>query len=131
MVQSALVPFFAQALNELSNPAASSAGHFNRSGGLEPLGGASGLSPSCCLAHFKRSHHSEGLSKEVIELIRKSWWASSESAYSSARRQWDSWCLRWGIERHSGDFADPVSGRETVPHYKHTQINNFNDTHEG
>ena len=58
------------------------------------------------MAHLKRSHHSEGLSKGVIELIRKSWQTSSESAYSSPWHQWDSWCMRQGVDHLSVRLND-------------------------
>ena len=56
-----------------------------------------GRSPSFSrLACLRRSFQAEGLSDEVVDIIRKSWRFSTESAYSSAWKRWDSWCL----ERH-------------------------------
>jgi len=46
VAKSALVPLSPQGLNGLSNPAASSAGHFIRPRGPEPPAGASGPHPS-------------------------------------------------------------------------------------
>ena len=70
------------------------------------LVGASGPPPSGQLAHLRRSLHHEGLSEGVIELIRKSWRTSTESDYSSAWHQWDSWCLRRGVDPLSAPLSD-------------------------
>lgn len=105
LAQSALVPFSPQSPSGLPNPAASSAGHSNQSRGPEPPTGAPRPSSSGRLAHLRRSFRSDGLSEGVIELIRKSWQASTESAYSSACHQWNSWCLRRGVDPLSAPLS--------------------------
>ena len=63
-----------------------------------------GASATSCLACIRRSSQARGLSDRVIDIIRKSWQASTESSYSSAWKQWDSWC----IERNTDPFSAPL-----------------------
>ena len=64
-------------------------------------GGASATSRLACI---RRSSQARGLSDRVIDIIRKSWRASTESSYSSAWKQWDSRC----IERNTDPFSAPL-----------------------
>lgn len=106
LAQPALVPLSPQELNGLPNSAASSAEHSNWSRKREPPTGASRPSSSGRLAHLRRSLRSKGLSEGVIGLIRKSWRTSTESAYSSAWQQWDSWCLGRGVDPLSAPLRE-------------------------
>ena len=70
-----------------------------------PSNGNGGTSTSGCVACLRRSYRTEGLSDGVIDIIRKSWRTSTETAYSCAWRQWDSWCLEWSTD----PLSAPVS----------------------
>ena len=60
------------------------------------------LSRVACL---RESYRAGGLSEGVVQLLRSSWRSSTETAYSSAWRQWDSWCTQRGLD----PLSAPVS----------------------
>ena len=57
------------------------------------------------MACVRRSYQEVGLSEGVISILRRSWRESTESAYSYARRQWDSWCLERAIDPPSAPIS--------------------------
>ena len=57
-----------------------------------------GSSANGRLACLRHSFHTEGLSDRVIEVIRRSWRKSTESAYSGAWKLWDSWCSQRSLD---------------------------------
>ena len=98
VAQSDLVPTVTQELDRPSDPSPPHTGHCDQPRGPNPPNGNEGSPSSGRLACLRRSYRTEGLSDRVISIIRKSWRGSTESAYSSAWRQWDSWCFRRGID---------------------------------
>ena len=57
------------------------------------------------LAHIRKTFSAEGFSEGVIQMLTKSWRGSTETAYSSAWRTWNSWCA----ERSLHPLSAPVS----------------------
>ena len=52
------------------------------------------------------SPSAEGLSDRVINIICKSYRTSTKATYSSAWRQWSSWCLKWQVDPLSASVKD-------------------------
>ena len=106
VAQSDLVPTVTQEFDRPSDPSPSHSEYCDQPRGPKPPNG-NGRSPSSGrLTCLRRSYRTEGLSDGVISIIRKSWRGSTESAYSSSWRQWDSWCFRWGIDPLSAPVRD-------------------------
>ena len=103
--ESSVVPSTSKELDRSSNPSSSNSQHFDKPTGYNPPNGNGGSPTSGCMACLRRSYRTEGLSEGVIEILRKSWRTSTETAYSSAWRQWDSWCF----ERSADPFSAPVN----------------------
>ena len=100
LAQSGVVPSVPPESNRPSSVGANT-GHSDRPRGLK--------SPHDCtgrMACLRRSWQSEGLSDEVVAIIGKSWQFSTESAYSSAWRQWDCWCAERNIDPISAPDRD-------------------------
>lgn len=104
VAQSDLVPTVTQELDRPSDPSPSNSEYCDQPRGLSTQWQWSPSSGR--LACLKRSYRTEGLSDRVISIIRKSWRGSTESAYSSVWRQWDSWCFRRGIDPLSAPVRD-------------------------
>ena len=100
-----LVPTTTQELGRPSNHAPSYSEYRDQPRGSKPPNGHGGSPSAGRLACLRRSYRTEGLSDRVIDIIRKSWRLSTESAYSSSWRQWDSWCLK----RNTDPLSAPVS----------------------
>ena len=65
-----------------------------------------GSSTTSRLAHIRQTFSTRGLSEGVITILNKSWRSSTESAYSSAWRQWSDWCGQWGLHPISAPLKD-------------------------
>ena len=88
------------------DPAPPLTGHPDRCGGLLPSIGTNGAPTIGRLDYIRRSCLARGLSDGVIGIIQKSWRSSTESAYSSAWRQWSGWCLQRGADPFSAPLGD-------------------------
>ncbi|MCG8621291.1 MAG: hypothetical protein MJE68_04705, partial [Proteobacteria bacterium] len=87
------------------NPSPSKPQYPNEPTGHNPSNGNGGTPTSGRVACLRRSYRTKGLSDGIIDIIRKSWRTSTETAYSCAWRQWDSWCF----ERSTDPLSAPVS----------------------
>ena len=88
--------WFPQLLNSLvdtPNPLATNPRYCDQPHRSESPISNPGPSPTSHMISFRRSIHAGGLSERDMDLLQKSWRQSTESAYSSAGRQWDSWCI--------------------------------------
>ena len=98
VVEPNLVSNASQVSDRFSNSASFNSRHCDQSTRPQSSAGNQRSSPSSRMACLGQSYRSEGLSEGVISIIRQSWRSSTESAYSSAWRQWDSWCLTRNID---------------------------------
>ena len=85
-----LVPTIVEQSGGYPNPLATNPRYCDQPHRSESSISNPGPSPTSRMASFRRSIHAEGLSERVMDLLQKSWRQSTESAYSSAWRQWDS-----------------------------------------
>ena len=106
LAQPDLVPSASQRSDRPSNPPSPHSGYCDQFRGPKPPNGNGGPPSTGRLACLRRSYHAEGLSDRVINVIRKSWRVSTESAYSSIWRRWDSWCFGRGIDPLSAPISD-------------------------
>ena len=83
------VPYTSPELSRLPNFTSTMPGHSTRTRLSEPPDGSTRTPPSGRLAHLRESFNASGLSEGGIDLLNKSWRASTESAYSSAWRKWE------------------------------------------
>ena len=86
------------------SPSLAEPGHCIQPRRPETSTGGGRPSPSSRVVCVGRSCSTQGLSERVTDIIRKSWRASTESAYSNAWRQWVGWCL----ERETDPLSAPV-----------------------
>ena len=105
MVKPGLVPTRTQESCGLPNPSSPTTGYCNQPGGTNSSTGTRRPFPTSRMACIGQSLSSEGLSEGVISIIRQSWRPSTESSYSSAWRQWDSWCSTRGIDPLSAPLS--------------------------
>ena len=61
--------------------------------------------PSSHVSHLRQTFRSKGLSEGVIEILKRSWRTSTQSGYSSAWGQWDSWCTQRSIDPLSAPIS--------------------------
>ena len=101
MAQPGLVPSTIGTIDGPSDAAASDCGHSHESRRTHPPTSNERPPSFGRLASLRRSYRSEGLSDKVIDILKRSWRSSTESAYSSAWAQWNSWCV--------GRNRDPLS----------------------
>lgn len=106
VAESAVVPSAPPKLSRLPNSTSSMPGHNTRTGWSEPPDGSTRTPPSGRLAHLRESFNASGLSDGVVDLLKKSWRASTESAYSAAWRKWECWCLSRGTDPLSAPLKD-------------------------
>lgn len=100
-----LVPTASEEPSGLATVASTSPGHPDQCVRPEPPAGNARASSTSRLACVRRSYRAERLSEGVMGIIRKSWRDSTESSYSSAWRQWDSWCA----ERCTDPISAPLA----------------------
>ena len=93
VAQSTLVPTITEQSSGHPNPLTTNPRYCDESHGTESPISNTGPSSTSHMASFGRSIHAGGPSERVVDLLQKSWRQLTESAYSSAWRQWDSWCI--------------------------------------
>ena len=116
----AMVPSTSPEVNETTNPPTSHSGYCLRPRGTSSPPSSEGSSANGRLACLRHSFHTEGLSDRVIEVIRRSWRKSTESAYSGAWKLWDSWCSQRSLDPLSAPVNEILEfrtklGNSTTP----------------
>ena len=101
-----MVPSTSPEVNETTNPPTSHSGYCLRPRGTSSPPSSEGSSANGRLACLRHSFHTEGLSDRVIEVIRRSWRKSTESAYSGAWKLWDSWCSQRSLDPLSAPVSE-------------------------
>ena len=106
LARAAMVPSTSPEVNETTNPPTSHSGYCLRPRGTSSPPSSEGSSANGRLACLRHSFHTEGLSDRVIEVIRRSWRKSTESAYSGAWKLWDSWCSQRSLDPLSAPVSE-------------------------
>ena len=106
LAQPGLVSSITEPARGLPNSTPPNRGYSHKPRRQQPSTGDEGQPPSGRLARLRRSYNSAGLSDKVIDIIRRSWRSSTESAYSSAWRQWERWCIERGCDPVSAPVGD-------------------------
>ena len=105
LAESGVVPTSPRISSGPPNPAATNPRHSDESKWKEPPSDPPRPSSSSRVAHLKQTFRSKGLLEGVIEILKRSWRTSTQSAYSSTWGQWDSWCTQRSIDPLSAPIS--------------------------
>lgn len=105
MAQSGVVSIATEESDRHTNPAPTDSGHPAGARRITSPNGNGRAPTSSRMACIWQRYNAGGLSDGVIKMLNKSWRGSTETAYSSAWRQWDHWCSERGISSLSAPLS--------------------------
>ena len=101
-----LVPPIAIEPGRLPSSFASTLGDSEQPSRALPPSSNAGETTLSRLACIRRAGDLGGLSERVVSIIQNSWRESTELAYSSAWKQWISWCVEWNVNPLSAPLSE-------------------------